>query len=83
MSIITLTTDLGIKDHYVSIIKGEIYKQFSDINIVDISNEITKFDIQEAAFVFKNSYKHFRKEQFILLALMTNLVMKISIWQFP
>ena len=59
MSIITLTTDLGIKDHYVAIIKGEIYNQFSDINIVDISNEITKFDIQEAAFVFKNSYKHF------------------------
>ena len=30
MSIITLTTDLGIKDHYVAIIKGEIYKQFPD-----------------------------------------------------
>jgi len=59
MSIITLTTDLGIKDHYVAIIKGEVYKQFPDINIVDISHEITKFDIQEAAFVFKNSYKHF------------------------
>ena len=59
MSIITLTTDLGIKDHYVAIIRGEIYKQFPDINIVDISHEITKFDIQEAAFVFKNSYKHF------------------------
>ena len=59
MSIITLTTDLGIKDHYVAIIKGEIYKQFPDINIVDITHEVTKFDIQEAAFVFKNSYKHF------------------------
>ena len=59
MSIITLTTDLGIRDHYISIIKGEIYKQSPDINIVDISNEITKFDIQEAAFIFKNSYRHF------------------------
>ena len=35
MSIITLTTDLGTKDHYVAIVKGEIYKQFKDINIVD------------------------------------------------
>ena len=59
MSIITLTTDLGIKDHYVAIIKSEIYKQLSDINIVDISNEISKFDIHEAAFVFKNCYKNF------------------------
>ena len=59
MSIITLTTDLGIKDHYIAIVKGEIYKQIADINIVDISNEISKFDIQEAAFVFKNSFQHF------------------------
>ena len=59
MSIITLTTDLGTKDHYVAIVKGEIYKQFKDINIVDISNEISKFDIHEAAFVFKNCYKNF------------------------
>ncbi|MBT5858355.1 MAG: SAM-dependent chlorinase/fluorinase [Flavobacteriales bacterium] len=59
MAIITLTTDLGSKDHYVAIVKGEIYKQISDINIVDISNDINKFDIQEASFVFKNCYKHF------------------------
>ena len=43
MSIITLTTDLGSKDHYVAIIKGEIYKQFKDINIVDISNDISLY----------------------------------------
>lgn len=59
MRIITLTTDLGIKDHYVAIIKGEIYRQIPDINIVDISHEISKFDIQEAAFVFRNCYKSF------------------------
>ena len=59
MSIITLTTDLGTKDHYVATVKGEIYKQFKDINIVDISNEISKFDIHQAAFVFKNCYRNF------------------------
>ena len=58
MSIITLTTDLGTKDHYVAIIKGEIYKQIKDINIVDISNDISKFDIQ-GCIVFKNCYKNF------------------------
>ena len=47
MSIITLTTDLGIKDHYIAIVKGEIHKQIADINIVDISNEISKFDESE------------------------------------
>ena len=29
------------------------------VNIVDISHEISKFDIQEAAFIFKNCYKSF------------------------
>ena len=59
MPIITLTTDLGIKDHYVAIIKAEIYKQIPEANIVDISHEISKFDIQEASFVFKNCYQNF------------------------
>jgi len=59
MSIITLTTDLGIQDNYVALVKAAIYKQLPEINIVDISNEISKFDIQEAAFVFKNCYKEF------------------------
>ena len=56
MSIITLTTDLGTKDHYV-IIKGEIYNQIKDINIVDISNEISKFDIQELYLYLKTVTK--------------------------
>ena len=36
MPIITLTTDLGLKDHYVASVKGAILSQIPDINIVDI-----------------------------------------------
>ena len=46
MSIITLTTDLGTR----SLCKTEEKEKFiakSRINIVDISNDISKFDIQE------------------------------------
>ena len=59
MRIITLTTDLGLKDHYLALVKAEIYKQLEEINIVDISHQISKFDIQEAAYIFKNCYKNF------------------------
>ena len=55
MAIITLTSDLGNKDSYLASIKGSIYNQLKTVNIVDITHEITPFDIQEAAFVFKNS----------------------------
>lgn len=59
MAIITLTTDFGYKDHFVGAIKGTIYKELSDAKIVDISHSIAPFNIQECAYILKNSYKNF------------------------
>lgn len=59
MAIITLTTDFGHKDHFVGAIKGTIYKELSDVGIVDISHSIAPFNIQECAYILKNSYKNF------------------------
>jgi S-adenosylmethionine hydrolase len=59
MAIITLTTDFGLKDHFVGAIKGAIYKELSDAKIVDISHSIAPFNIQECAYILKNSYKNF------------------------
>jgi S-adenosylmethionine hydrolase len=59
MAIITLTTDFGHKDHFVGAIKGTIYKELSDAKIVDISHSISPFNIQECAYILKNSYKNF------------------------
>ncbi len=59
MAIITLTTDFGYKDHFVGVIKGSIYKEIADAKIVDISNEISPFNIAECAYILKNSYKSF------------------------
>lgn len=59
MAIITLTTDFGHKDHFVGAIKGTIYKELPDAKIVDISHSISPFNIQECAYILKNSYKAF------------------------
>tara|TARA_R110000796_G_scaffold252631_3_gene389378 strand:- start:36970 stop:37800 length:831 start_codon:yes stop_codon:yes gene_type:complete len=59
MAIITLTTDFGYKDHFVGVIKGTIYKELANAQIVDISNEISPFNIPECAYILKNSYKSF------------------------
>lgn len=59
MSIITLTTDFGNKDPFVGAIKGTIYSELSDVKIVDITHEITPFDITETAYILKNTYKSF------------------------
>ena len=52
---------MGIKDYYVSVIKGAILSEIREANIVDISNSIQPFFLQEAAFVLKNAYKVFPK----------------------
>lgn len=59
MPIITLTTDLGLKDHYVASLKGAIYSECPDVRIVDISHNVNKFDIVQAAFLVKNVYPDF------------------------
>ncbi len=59
MAIITLTTDFGHKDHFVGAIKGTIFKELSEAKIVDISHSIAPFNIQECAYILKNSYKAF------------------------
>ncbi len=55
MAIITLTTDFGNKDFSVAAVKGAIYKQNRNVNVVDISHEITPFHIYEAAYVLENA----------------------------
>lgn len=59
MSIITLTTDYGTKDHFVGVIKGKILSQNPQIQIIDISHEIDFFNIAETAYILKTSYKSF------------------------
>ena len=61
MAIITLTTDFGHKDHFIGAIKGTIYSELDDARIVDISHSISPFNIQECAYILKNSYKTFPK----------------------
>ena len=59
MSIITLTTDFGIKDFNVSIFKGLLNIELDNPKIIDISHEISPFNIIEGAYVIKNAYRNF------------------------
>ncbi len=59
MSIITLTSDYGYKDYYVSALKAKLLSEVSGIQIVDISHEIAPFNVKEGAFVLKNALAYF------------------------
>jgi S-adenosylmethionine hydrolase len=59
VSVISLITDFGTKDHYVGSVKGALYSELNDLRIVDISHSISPFNIIEAAYIIENSYKNF------------------------
>ncbi len=59
MAIITLTTDLGLTDFYLSTIKGSILTQCPDAVIIDVSHQIAKHDVFQASFIIKNAYRSF------------------------
>ena len=69
MSIITLTTDLGTKDHYLASLKATIYSQSADVKIIDISHEIDHFNILQGALVLKNCFKDFPPKTIHIIAI--------------
>lgn len=61
MSIITLTTDFGLKDHFVGALKGKLILEYPDVQIIDISHHVDLFNISEASYVINASYNSFPK----------------------
>lgn len=61
MSIITLTTDYGLKDHFVGALKGKLLSEFSEANIIDISHNIDAFNVAEASYIIGAAYSSFPK----------------------
>ncbi|MCB0794841.1 MAG: SAM-dependent chlorinase/fluorinase [Flavobacteriales bacterium] len=59
MQIITLTTDMGSRDHYVAVVKGSLLRLLPTANIVDISHDIAPFSNAQTAFVLRNAYPSF------------------------
>ena len=61
MSIITLTTDYGLKDHFVGALKGKILSEYSEATIIDISHYIDPFNTVEASYIIGAAYSSFPK----------------------
>lgn len=57
--LITITTDFGTGDHYVSVMKAVILGLNPDARIIDISHEIPPQDVMAGAWVVRNSAMHF------------------------
>ncbi|MCH8903661.1 MAG: SAM-dependent chlorinase/fluorinase [Bacteroidetes bacterium] len=71
MAIITLTTDLGLKDYYVGALKAEILRNHREAIIVDITHQVDPFDIFQAAFALQNCYQSFPEDTIHIVGLDT------------
>ncbi len=59
MPIITLTTDWKNSDYYIGAVKGRILKNCANATIIDISHQVSSFNILQASIVLRNSYTQF------------------------
>ena len=57
--IITLTTDFGLVDPFVAIMKGVILGIAPNARLVDVTHEIGSYDIVEAALLLDSYYRYF------------------------
>jgi S-adenosyl-L-methionine hydrolase (adenosine-forming) len=58
-SILTLTTDFGLRDGYVGAMKGVLMRLAPDVTLVDITHEIAAHDVMQAAFVLAQAFPFF------------------------
>ena len=59
--LITLTTDFGTSDHFVGAMKGVIAEIAPAARVIDITHEITPYNILEGAFVIAEAAPSFPK----------------------
>jgi S-adenosylmethionine hydrolase len=60
--IITLTTDFGLSDHFVGVMKGVILGIQPAAQLIDISHGVRPYDIADGAFTIAQAYQYFPKK---------------------
>ncbi|MCL6480674.1 MAG: SAM-dependent chlorinase/fluorinase [Firmicutes bacterium] len=57
--VITLTTDYGLRDPLVGVLKGVILKINPEVRIVDLTHHVLPFDILDGALAIGQAYRYF------------------------
>ncbi|HEV2424701.1 MAG TPA: SAM-dependent chlorinase/fluorinase [Terriglobia bacterium] len=58
-TLITITTDFGLRDPFVGIMKGVILAINAEAKLVDLTQEVESFDVLEGALTLAQSYGYF------------------------
>ncbi len=68
MAVITLTSDYGLVDHRVATMKGKILSWSEQVKVVDITHNITAYNLLQTAYIVRNAYKFFPEGSIHIIA---------------
>ena len=71
MNFITLTSDIGHTDYLVGAIKAQLLQVNPDLQLVDISHNISPFNLFQASYVCRGAFKNF--PEFTIHLVLVNL----------
>jgi len=57
--VLTLTTDFGLDDHYVGVMKGVIRSIHPDAHVIDLTHGVRSHSVEQGAFFLLDSYRYF------------------------
>jgi len=67
VSVISLLTDFGLDDNYVGVMRGVILNIDPKAKILDLTHNVERHNIIQAAFLLKGSFKYFPKKTIFLV----------------
>lgn len=59
MALITFMSDFGSTDHYIAAVKARVLSINPELPIIDISHQITPFDITHGSYVLRSVFREF------------------------
>jgi S-adenosyl-L-methionine hydrolase (adenosine-forming) len=59
--LITFTTDFGLSDHFVGVLKGVVAGIAAAARVIDISHDVAPYNLTEAAFIIAEAWPYFPK----------------------
>ena len=76
---ITLLSDYGNASHYSASIKGNLYKNIANIQVIDISHNVEKYNNFQASFILRNVIDNFKEGSIHLICVNTNVFLNSKI----
>ena len=67
MPILTLISDIGHQDFLIGAVKGQLLQGKADLNIIDITHQLSPFNYPQAAYVCRNAIRNFPEGSFHLV----------------